>query len=357
MSTVNLRAIGKQFGAVTIIPKGLDLDIADGEFVVLVGPSGCGKSTLLRMIAGLEEISDGDLLIGGKRANTLSPQERNIAMVFQSYALFPHMTAKDNIGFGPRIRKEAESAITDKVGKAAGILNLHDYLDRFPRQLSGGQRQRVAMGRAIVRSPDVFLFDEPLSNLDAQLRVQMRTEIKALHQRLGSTIVYVTHDQIEAMTMADRIVVMNKGRIEQAGSPLELYDHPATKFVASFLGSPSMSFVPGRVKKTADGAAVVTDDGVVLPTRTLAAANDGRAVEVGMRPEHFRLAGTGQGMPFKVDVIEPTGSETHLYGAIAGTPVRCVFRERLKLAPGAEIGLAIDHQLTHVFDRETGRPV
>ncbi len=358
MSTVGLRHISKHFGNVVIIPEGLDLDIADGEFVVLVGPSGCGKSTLLRMIAGLEDITGGDLVIAGKRANELPPQQRNIAMVFQSYALFPHMTAKDNIGFGPRIRREDTGAIEGKVGKAAGILNLHDYLDRYPRQLSGGQRQRVAMGRAIVRDPDVFLFDEPLSNLDAQLRVQMRTEIKALHQRLRSTIVYVTHDQVEAMTMADRIVVMNKGRIEQVGSPLELYDRPATKFVASFLGSPSMSFIPGQVRKTSgQAAAVVTDDGVTLPTRGLAAEDDGRPVEVGMRPEHFRLAPQGQGLPFKVDVIEPTGSETHLYGAISGAPVRCVFHERLEVAPGSEIALAIDGALTHVFDRESGRPV
>jgi multiple sugar transport system ATP-binding protein len=212
-----------------------------GEFVVLVGPSGCGKSTLLRMLAGLETITSGDLLIGGVRANALPPQQRNIAMVFQSYALFPHLKAADNIGFGPKIRGEAREAVDAKVKKASGVLNLFSYLDRYPRQLSGGQRQRVAMGRAIVREPSVFLFDEPLSNLDAQLRVQMRVEIKALHQRLKSTIVYVTHDQIEAMTMADRIVVMDRGRIQQVGAPLELYDRPANKFVAGFLGSPSMS--------------------------------------------------------------------------------------------------------------------
>ena len=226
MTDVQFRNLSKSFGQHKIL-EDIDLDIKSGEFVVLVGPSGCGKSTLLRMLAGLETITSGDLVIGGTRANELPPQQRNIAMVFQSYALFPHLKASDNIGFGPKIRGESRAAIEDKVKKASGVLNLFSYLGRYPRQLSGGQRQRVAMGRAIVREPSVFLFDEPLSNLDAQLRVQMRTEIKALHQRLKSTIVYVTHDQIEAMTMADRIVVMDRGRIQQVGAPLELYDRPA----------------------------------------------------------------------------------------------------------------------------------
>ncbi|MBB5752233.1 ABC transporter ATP-binding protein [Prosthecomicrobium pneumaticum] len=356
MSDLALRNVAKRFGPVAIL-HAIDLDIADGEFVVLVGPSGCGKSTLLRMIAGLEDISSGDLLIGGKRANELSAQQRNIAMVFQSYALFPHMTARGNIGFGPRIRKEPEADIGGRVERAAGILNLHAYLDRFPRQLSGGQRQRVAMGRAIVRDPAVFLFDEPLSNLDAQLRVQMRVEIKALHQRLRSTIVYVTHDQIEAMTMADRIVVMNEGRIVQAGAPLDLYDNPASKFVASFLGSPSMSFIPATVRGGESGTAVVRADGSAIATRAIGAAHAGKAVEIGIRPENFRI-GEGEGaLPFRVDVVEPTGSETHLYGTIDTAPVRAVFRERIRVAPGETLPLRADPALTHVFDAATGMPV
>ncbi|WP_181706406.1 ABC transporter ATP-binding protein [Chthonobacter rhizosphaerae] len=356
MTDLALRHVGKRFGSHRILTD-IDLAIADGEFVVLVGPSGCGKSTLLRMIAGLETISEGDLLIGDRRANDLPPQKRNIAMVFQSYALFPHMTAADNISFGPKIRRDPPAGIDGQVKKAAGILNLHAYLNRYPRQLSGGQRQRVAMGRAIVRDPDVFLFDEPLSNLDAQLRVQMRTEIKALHQRLKSTIVYVTHDQIEAMTMADRIVVMNEGRIVQAGPPLELYDHPAAKFVASFLGSPSMSFVPGTVAAGPDGAGVVTAGGLSLPTRALNPSSAGRPVEVGIRPEHFRIEEGPSALPVTVDVVEPTGSETHIYGSLEGAPIRLVFRDRVAARPGSILPVAADPTRTHVFDQATGLPV
>lgn len=245
MADLRIKALTKSYGSAAVL-HGIDLAVADGEFIVLVGPSGCGKSTLLRMIAGLDDISTGELWIGPTLANRLTPQKRNISMVFQSYALFPHMSVAKNVGFGPRIRREAGDAVRAKVEKAAATLNLSPYLDRFPRQLSGGQRQRVAMGRSIVRQPALFLFDEPLSNLDAKLRVQMRTEIKALHQALKTTIVYVTHDQIEAMTMADRIVVMNHGRIEQVGSPLALYDRPANRFVAGFLGSPAMSLHPRR---------------------------------------------------------------------------------------------------------------
>src|ERR671923_1414238 len=239
MAGLTLRNISKRFDTAKVLER-IDLEIRDGEFVVVVGPSGCGKSTLLRLIAGLETITDGDLFIGDRRANNLPPQQRNISMVFQSYALFPHMTVRGNIAFGPRIRGVPRAEIEPRVRQASVTLNLEGKLEFFPRQLSGGQRQRVAMGRAIVRDPDAFLFDEPLSNLDAQLRVQMRTEIKTLHQRLGCTIVYVTHDQMEAMTMADRIVVMNEGRIVQAGPPLDLYDRPGAKFVAGFLGSLSM---------------------------------------------------------------------------------------------------------------------
>ncbi|KAB2769439.1 sn-glycerol-3-phosphate ABC transporter ATP-binding protein UgpC [Brucella anthropi] len=350
MKEVSLRGITKTFGQLTVLDH-VDLNIQSGEFLVLVGPSGCGKSTLLRMVAGLEPISGGDLLIGGERANELPPQKRNIAMVFQSYALFPHMTARENIGFGPRIRSEKSEETAAKVDRAASILNLHSYLDRYPRQLSGGQRQRVAMGRAIVREPSVFLFDEPLSNLDAQLRVQMRTEIKALHQRLKSTVIYVTHDQIEAMTMADRIVVMNQGRIQQIGAPLDLYDRPANKFVAGFIGSPSMSFIPGTVSdgvfRTGEGEEIAVGAG----------SSEIRQVEAGIRPENFTVAPDGKGLKLTVEVIEPTGPETHIYGRIAGQPIRAVFRERIHLAPGEQVPVTAKSEHIHLFDKDSGLPL
>jgi multiple sugar transport system ATP-binding protein len=355
MASVQIRAVQKYFGATHVI-RGVDIDIEDGQFAVLVGPSGCGKSTLLRMLAGLETITSGDLLIGGVRANALPPQQRNIAMVFQSYALFPHLKAADNIGFGPKIRGEARTVVDEKVKKASGVLNLFSYLDRYPRQLSGGQRQRVAMGRAIVREPSVFLFDEPLSNLDAQLRVQMRVEIKALHQRLKSTIVYVTHDQIEAMTMADRIVVMDRGRIQQVGAPLELYDRPANKFVASFLGSPSMSFVSGSLKTTAEKTWFESSGG----GRLALAGNQvpaGSAVEAGIRPEHFVIGEAVDAMAIKVDVVEPTGSETHVYGAIGTDTVRAVFRDRVPVKPGDLLPVSVDPDKIHLFDTATGLPL
>jgi multiple sugar transport system ATP-binding protein len=350
MKEVSLRGITKTFGQLTVLDH-VDLNIQSGEFLVLVGPSGCGKSTLLRMVAGLEPISGGDLLIGGERANELPPQKRNIAMVFQSYALFPHMTARENIGFGPRIRGEKSEETAAKVDRAASILNLHSYLDRYPRQLSGGQRQRVAMGRAIVREPSVFLFDEPLSNLDAQLRVQMRTEIKALHQRLKSAVIYVTHDQIEAMTMADRIVVMNQGRIQQIGAPLDLYDRPANKFVAGFIGSPSMSFIPGTVSdgvfRTGEGEEIAVGAG----------SSEIRQVEAGIRPENFTVAPDGKGLKLTVEVIEPTGPETHIYGRIAGQPIRAVFRERIHLAPGEQVPVTAKSEHIHLFDKDSGLPL
>jgi multiple sugar transport system ATP-binding protein len=351
MASLRINALKKHFGPVTIL-HGIDLSVANGEFVVLVGPSGCGKSTLLRMIAGLEEVTAGELWIGDRLANALAPQERNISMVFQSYALFPHMTARSNIGFGPRMRGESAASIDGRVKRAASILNLHDYLERYPRQLSGGQRQRVAMGRTIVREPDLFLFDEPLSNLDAKLRVQMRTEIKALHQALKTTIVYVTHDQIEAMTMADRIVVMNAGRVEQIGPPLELYDRPANLFVATFLGSPAMGFVNGRVEGRDGGAQLRTSGGIEIPLgETRAAA--GQEVVAGLRPEHLRLGGEG-GFPFVLQVVEPTGAETHLFGTVDGAEMRAVFRERITAEPGTQLRLAIDAANVHVFDPKTG---
>ncbi|MDW6023996.1 sn-glycerol-3-phosphate ABC transporter ATP-binding protein UgpC [Mesorhizobium sp. BAC0120] len=355
MTDVSFRNLSKSFGHHRIL-EDINLDIATGEFVVLVGPSGCGKSTLLRMLAGLETITSGDLVIGGVRANELPPQRRNIAMVFQSYALFPHLKASENIGFGPRIRGETGAQVDEKVKKASGILNLYSYLDRFPRQLSGGQRQRVAMGRAIVREPSVFLFDEPLSNLDAQLRVQMRTEIKALHQRLKSTVVYVTHDQIEAMTMADRIVVMNQGQIQQVGAPLDLYDHPANKFVAGFIGSPSMSFVSGALNATPAATYFQTTDGGRLPLPRKDALQ-ASTIEAGIRPEHFVIGNSDNGMTIKVDVVEPTGSETHVYGSVGSDTVRAVFRERIKVKSGDQLPVTVAPENIHLFDKVTGLPV
>jgi multiple sugar transport system ATP-binding protein len=345
MAPVSLRQIGKTYDSAAVI-EALDLDIRDGEFLVLVGPSGCGKSTLLRMVAGLEPISAGDLLIGNTRANDLPPQRRNISMVFQSYALYPHMTARDNIAYGPTIRREPREGIAAKIDKAATILNLHGYLDRYPRQLSGGQRQRVAMGRAIVREPSVFLFDEPLSNLDAKLRVQMRAEIKSLHARLGTTIIYVTHDQVEAMTMADRIVVMNGGRIEQVGTPLHLYDNPANIFVAGFLGSPGMSFIPARIDE-ADGYAAVTAGGNRL--RLHGEAPCGRDVIVGLRPESLTMAPDTPDIVLDVDLVEPTGAETHLHGTLEGQRAVVVAPGRVTARPGDRVGMTIKGR-PHLFD-------
>src|SRR5213075_3189491 len=295
MASVSFQNIEKSFGATKVI-HGISFDIADGEFMVLVGPSGCGKSTLLRMLAGLEEISDGTIAIDGKVVNDIESKDRDIAMVFQSYALYPHMTVAENMGFSLRLRRADAALTTERVAKAAKILNLDPYLQRYPRELSGGQRQRVAMGRAIVRDPKVFLFDEPLSNLDAKLRVAMRAEIKALHQRLKTTTVYVTHDQIEAMTMADRIVVMHEGRIEQLGRPLELYDRPANLFVAQFIGSPAMNIFDGVVQSGAVEAL-----GVRWPAN--GRPSDGQRVRYGIRPEHLEPATSG--IPAEVVVVEP----------------------------------------------------
>lgn len=351
MADLQLDNVKKRYGALDIL-HGIDLAVEDGEFVVLVGPSGCGKSTLLRMIAGLETVSDGEIRIGGRRANDVPPQKRNISMVFQSYALFPHMTVKDNITFGPRIRREGPQETEGKLQRAASILNLGAYLERRPGQLSGGQRQRVAMGRSIVRNPDLFLFDEPLSNLDAKLRVQMRTEIKALHHKFESTIIYVTHDQIEAMTMADRIVVMNGGRIEQVGTPLELYDHPANLFVAGFLGSPAMSLIEGIVVKSEQGAAIRLPDGAMVSVAAPPALA-GTSVVLGIRPEHYRLDPAGP-IHLVVDVVEPTGSESHIYGHVGTSEVRAVFRERISACPGETLRLSVDPGKAHLFDANTG---
>ncbi|AUT61395.1 ABC transporter ATP-binding protein [Paraburkholderia terrae] len=352
MAAVQLSGIYKRYGDTQVV-HGIDLHIDDGEFVVLVGPSGCGKSTLMRMVAGLEEISGGDLMIGGTRANGLAPQQRNISMVFQSYALYPHLSVYDNIAFGPRIRKEASTSFKPRIEAAAKMLNLSGYLDRLPRALSGGQRQRVAMGRAVVREPSLFLFDEPLSNLDAKLRVQMRTEIKALHQRLKNTVIYVTHDQIEAMTMADRIVVMNAGRIEQIGRPLELYDRPANLFVASFLGSPSMNFAEGEVVSAPKGVALKLADGVQIPLTGISqAAKPGAKVTLGVRPEHIEAS--NEGIPMDVEVVEPTGAETHLYGKIGGAAWCVTMRQRASIEPGQRVTVRFPEQHTHLFDTESG---
>ena len=354
MASVGIHGVRKQFGSVPII-HGVDIDIEDGEFVVLVGPSGCGKSTLLRMIAGLEQISGGEISIGGTTVNNLPPKERDIAMVFQNYALYPHMTVHDNMAFSMKLRNAAKSEIDTRVQQASDILGLKPYLDRYPRQLSGGQRQRVAMGRAIVRDPQVFLFDEPLSNLDAKLRVQMRTEIKALHQRLKTTSIYVTHDQVEAMTMADRIVVMHDGIVEQIGSPLELYDFPANQFVAGFIGSPAMNFVPGTLRRADGRTWVESDGGVRLPLPPSGGGRDGQKVTYGIRPEHLTL--DDGGVAATVSVVEPTGADTFVYAEIGGVPICAIFDERHEFSPGLPIALAPRLDAVHLFDATSGAKI
>ena len=351
MANVEVRNASKSYGPVKVL-HGVNVEIDHGEFVVLVGPSGCGKSTLLRMIAGLEEISGGDILIGGRIVNGLPPKDRDIAMVFQSYALYPHKNVADNMGFPLKMARRPKAEIDEKVRKAAEILDLSQYLGRYPKQLSGGQRQRVAMGRAIVRDPQVFLFDEPLSNLDAKLRVTMRVEIKELHQRLKTTIIYVTHDQIEAMTMASKIVVLRDGRVEQIGKPLELYDRPANLFVAGFIGSPSMNFLKGKVASRNGSKIVEMADGTALPLENIS-ADDGRPVTYGIRPEHISI-GDG-GVPVHVSVFEPTGSETLIFGRLAGTPIDALIRERIEGAPGQTLPFRIDARHAHLFDSQTGQ--
>ncbi|AYG63368.1 ABC transporter ATP-binding protein [Rhizobium jaguaris] len=350
MSGLTIKNVRKSYGAVDII-HGVDVDISDGEFVILVGPSGCGKSTLLRMIAGLEDITGGEISIGGRVVNNLPPKDRDIAMVFQNYALYPQMTVAQNMGFALELAGAKRPEIEKKVGEAAQILGLQPLLGRKPAQLSGGQRQRVAMGRAIVRDPKVFLFDEPLSNLDAKLRVKMRAEIKALHQRLKTTIVYVTHDQIEAMTMADKIVVLQGGKVEQIGTPLELYDRPRNVFVAGFLGSPAMNFLEGRLT----GGPKPT---LVLPTGTSVelvnapAQADGRDVIIGIRPEDISFATDG-GVPATVTVVEPTGSETHVALEVEGKEITWVMRERAELTPNQTVKLSLKSPNIHFFDKVT----
>ena len=351
MARVAMRSLNKKYDEVHAVID-VNLDIHDQEFVVLVGPSGCGKTTTLRMVAGLETITSGHISIDEKIVNELPPMDRDIAMVFQNYALYPHMTVADNMGFSLKLRGANVDEIKKGVARAAEILALTPLLDRYPRQLSGGQRQRVAMGRAIVRDPQVFLFDEPLSNLDAKLRVAMRTEIKELHQRLRTTTVYVTHDQIEAMTMADKIVVMHDGIVEQIGSPLELYDRPDNQFVASFIGSPAMNFLKGKVK--ANGSATFEGpDGVKLPLATAPANSDGRPVVYGVRPEHFTIA--DDGAEAEIVVVEPTGSETQVFAKLGGEQVVAVFRERHQFNPGDKVRLKPDPAAVHLFDEATGK--
>ena len=353
MAAVTLRGVEKSYGTSKVI-HGVDIDIGDEEFFVLVGPSGCGKSTLLRMIAGLEDISAGQISIGGRVVNEVTPRDRDVAMVFQNYALYPHKTVAENMGFGLKLRKAEKAVINERVARAAGILGLTDLLARYPRQLSGGQRQRVAMGRAIVRDPQVFLFDEPLSNLDAKLRVQMRTEIRSLHQSLRTTSVYVTHDQVEAMTMADRIVVLSEGRVAQIGTPLELYDRPANLLVAGFIGSPAMNMFKGTLRHSGAAAWVETGGGFRLPLRPDAPILEGREVIYGVRPEHLSLAGPSDGLPTPIHVVEQTGLDMLAFGKLADTSVCCLLRGRPDVAPGQQVHLRPELGNVHLFDAVNG---
>ncbi|BEP38952.1 sn-glycerol-3-phosphate ABC transporter ATP-binding protein UgpC (plasmid) [Variovorax sp. V59] len=346
MATVEIQDVAKSFGSTQII-RGVSIDIRDGEFVVLVGPSGCGKSTLLRMVAGLEGIDGGEIRIGGRRVNGLLPKDRDIAMVFQNYALYPHLTVADNLAFSLKLRHAPQQETEERVARAAKILGLEPLLTRLPKQLSGGQRQRVAMGRAIVRDPQVFLFDEPLSNLDAKLRVAMRAEIRELHQRLKATTVYVTHDQIEAMTMADKIVAMHDGIVEQVGTPLDLFDRPRNVFVAAFIGSPSMNLLPVKV----NGKGVVDNAGNNWAVPGVPATS-GQALTLGVRPEHLRL--DAEGVEARVLVVESTGSETHLIVDAGGTKLTCVLRERVSVRPGDQVRLGVDSAHVHLFRADSG---
>jgi sn-glycerol 3-phosphate transport system ATP-binding protein len=351
MATLTLDNVKKSYGDREVV-HGVSCDVADGELVVVVGPSGCGKSTLLRMVAGLEDITSGAVAIDGRVVNGIEPKDRDIAMVFQNYALYPHMTCFDNIAYGLRMRGMERAEIRARVDRAAQILQLEGLLERKPRQLSGGQRQRVAMGRAIVRNPKVFLFDEPLSNLDAKLRVQMRVEIKRLQQELATTSLYVTHDQVEAMTLADRLIVMNAGSADQIGPPLDLYERPATAFVAGFIGSPAMNLIAGRLS---EAGAVIGN--CTLPLKTNGGA--GRAVTVGLRPEHLELAPDG-GLPLTVELLERLGADTIVHGKLAGpmdegsTLVTARAAGTIDPALGDTLNFAVRPEHIHLFDPETG---
>ena len=358
MGEIGIRDVRKSFGRTEVI-HGIDLEVGDGEFIVVVGPSGCGKSTLLRMVAGLEEITEGEIQIAGRTVNKLEPKERGIAMVFQNYALYPHMSVYANMAYGLKIARKPKDEIDRRVQAAARILAIEDYLDRRPGQLSGGQRQRVAMGRAIVRDPSVFLFDEPLSNLDAKLRVQMRLEIKQLQRRLGTTSLYVTHDQVEAMTLADRLVVMNQGVAEQIDTPIEVYKRPATRFVAGFIGSPAMNFLDARV---AEGGTVHLDGmDPALATQANLANHAGRAVSLGVRPEHLRAPTNGETPGFKlaIDLVETLGADTLAHGRISDTAHAVTARlpGTHRVAEGDRVPLTVDADALHLFDTESGKRI
>ncbi len=353
MARVVMENAGKIYPGGVVAASDVSLQIADGEFVVLVGPSGCGKSTTLRMVAGLETVSSGTVSIGDRVVNDVEPKDRNIAMVFQSYALYPHMSVRDNMAFGLKLRKTPEAEIDKRVGSAADILGIADLLDRKPKALSGGQRQRVALGRAIVRDPDVFLFDEPLSNLDAKMRVQMRTEISRLHHSLGATMIYVTHDQVEAMTMGERIVVMNDGRIQQVDTPMNLYTKPVNRFVAGFIGSPAMNFLDGKIVRE-DGLRFVAD-GIELSLPAAWQPKDdwlGRELTLGVRPEHL-IVGDGA-ITATLQVIEPLGNETLLYFTLGGTPFTVRSQGNIQAKVGETIGLALPAEHLHLFDSDNG---
>ncbi len=357
MATVSLRNVRKTYDAQEVV-HGVDLEVADQEFVVLVGPSGCGKSTLLRMIAGLEDISGGEIAIGERVVNEIDPKDRDVAMVFQDYALYPHLTVFQNIAFALQYRGVGKTEIARRVAQAAGILDIETLLERKPRQLSGGQRQRVAMGRAIVREPKVFLFDEPLSNLDAKLRVQMRTEIKKLRERVKTTAIYVTHDQVEAMTLADRIVLMNGGKVEQIGTPEDVYDEPATLFVAGFVGASAMNLVRGRIEADARSSAVTLGDGARLalpPGRYDAHA--GREVTIGLRPEHLHLAvdDASASLVGAARVVEPLGSDTLVVFDVAGCELQARLPPRVVRRAGDSVRVTIAPESIHLFDPATER--
>ena len=351
--TVELDRISKAFGPLTVLHE-LSLSVAPGEFMVLLGPSGCGKTTALRMIAGLESVTSGSIRIDGRDVTDVTPKNRDIAMVFQSYALYPHMTVAENMAFSLRVRKVEKRIIDERVKAAAIALNLTDYLARKPAQLSGGQRQRVAMGRAIVRDPKVFLFDEPLSNLDAKLRVSMRSEIKALHQRLKTTTVYVTHDQIEALTMADRVVVLRDGVIEQLGTPIELYDSPANVFVAEFIGSPAMNMLPARLKVDGSRRAALIDGNQVIELAPALPGKEGQEILLGIRPEHLNIGG-GAGLAGKVALVEPLGAQVQIISEVAGRTVTVLVNERVLPEVGSPITLSPKPASIHAFDAESGR--
>ncbi|WP_181706475.1 ABC transporter ATP-binding protein [Chthonobacter rhizosphaerae] len=355
MAAIDIKSARKAYGAVNVL-HGVDLAIGDGEFVVLVGPSGCGKSTLLRMIAGLEEITSGEIAIGGRRVNDLQPKDRDIAMVFQSYALYPHMTVAENMSYSLKLRRTPKERIAAAITAAAGKLGLDQLTERRPKALSGGQRQRVAMGRAIVRSPKAFLFDEPLSNLDARLREQMRVEIKRLHKDLGATSIYVTHDQIEAMTLADRIVAMNGGVVQQVGSPLDLYDRPANLFVAGFIGSPAMNMIPATYRLANGTGVAEVAGGHRLPLAGSFPVPDGTAVVIGVRPEHVTVSPPGSGgLRTGVDLVEPTGFGSILHLAPFGQPIKAFSLDRSLGRDGAAVDVTFDPARLHVFAEADGR--